>query len=79
MMNEMGAAPDDVKETINFERRVERTTDDNVKGTDPNVATAKLLNTGGNSTENTTSTCRPDVSKVEIDMSLLATAAASCQ
>ena len=72
----MGAAPDDVNETTNFETRVERTSDDNVKGTDPNVATAKLLNIGGNSTDNTTSTCRPDVSKVEIDMSLCTAAAA---
>jgi hypothetical protein len=72
----MGAAPDDVYETIKVGIRVERTSDDNVKGAYPIDANATLLNMGGNATENATSIFRPDVWKVEIDKSLRATVAA---
>ena len=75
-MIEMGAAPDDVNETIKVGIRVDRTSDDNVKGAYPNETNAALLNMGGKTTENTTSTFRPDVSKVEIDVSLRARVAA---
>ncbi len=76
-MKVMGAAPDEVKETTNAESKVERMTEDTVKGKTPAVAVAKLLNIGGKLTENATSTCLSDESKVDNETSLRATAAAA--
>ena len=74
-MTLIGATPDEVNETITAESGVERMTDDTVKGRAPAVAVAKLLNIGGKLTENATSTCLSDASKVDTNTSLRATEA----
>ena len=58
----MGAAPEDVNETINFERSVERMRDDMVKGCMPGVAVAMLLKIAGKLSENVASIRRSDAS-----------------